>query len=278
MKKHLLSVFILLVQTLPGFAQQLYQTTKESIAATHTILSEDEWYGFKRIKFDFGGRTAWIVLPNSEPQPGKPWTWTMQWAEAYVDRTGVPDLLRKGFHHVTLEAYDTRADEASLPVLASFQAFLTDTLHLASKANLVGMSWGGFYSVRYATHYPQNVNRIYLDAPLLTFHDRKDQSSESIGSWATNHPVNHDWASDPRMPINMAEQLAETHIPVLLLYGGQDQTVLPENNCEPFAKRFAAAGGNIQITKRNLFGHHPHGLDPDKTQPIVDFFTKGVFY
>ncbi len=274
MKNQLLFIVFLLALVAPGQARQRYDSVKETIAATHAIQSEDVWHGFKRIKFDFGGRTAWIVLPECEPQPGNPWTWTMQWAEAYVDRTGVPDLLRKGFHHVTLEAYDTRADDAALQVFASFQAYLTDTLHLHPKANLIGMSWGGFYSVRYATHYPQNVSRIYLDAPLLTFHDRKNLSPESIGSWATDLPDRRDWSSDPRMPLNMAERLAAARIPILLLYGGQDQTVLPENNCEPFAKRFATAGGDIRVTKRDLFGHHPHGLDPDKTQPVVDFFSE----
>lgn len=30
---------------------------------------------------------------------------------------------------------------------------------------------------------------------------------------------------------------------------------------------------NLSIeVPRDLFGHHLHGLDPDKTQPIVDFF------
>jgi hypothetical protein len=28
------------------------------------------------------------------------------------------------------------------------------------------------------------------------------------------------------------------------------------------------------VIPRDLFGHHPHGLDPDKTQPIADFFAK----
>ena len=31
------------------------------------------------------------------------------------------------------------------------------------------MSWGGFFSVRYAAAFPDCVARIYLDAPLLTF-------------------------------------------------------------------------------------------------------------
>ena len=61
-------------------------------------------------------------------------------------------------------------------------------------------------------------------------------------------------------------------IPILLLYGGQDATVPPAKNCELFVKKFKAAGGKIDIRHRALYGHHPHGEDPDKTSSIVSFF------
>lgn len=70
------------------------------------------------------------------------------------------------------------------------------------------------------------------------------------------------------------ESIAKAGIPALLLYGGQDQTVPPAQNCELFATRFKAAGGKITVQKRALFGHHPHGVDPDKTAVVCDFFAK----
>ena len=76
---------------------------REKIAKEHKILGEETWFGGHRIRFDFGGRVAWVVAPAGETAKGVPWTWTMQWADAYVDRTGVPDLLQRGFHHVTLD-------------------------------------------------------------------------------------------------------------------------------------------------------------------------------
>ena len=72
------------------------------------------------------------------------------------------------------------------------------------------------------------------------------------------------------MPINKTELVAKAGIPVLLLYGGQDQTVPPETNAELFEKRFREAGGDIKVVKRNLFGHHPHG-DEESSVRIVDF-------
>ena len=250
------------------------QSLRARIAAAHRIVGEDMWYGYRRTKFDFNGRVGWVVEPSVAPLPGTPWTWTMQWAEAFVDRTGVLDLLKKGYHHVTLELFDTRMDDAGVAAAAAFQAFLVKDLHFAPQANLIGMSWGGFFSVRYANAYPDSVRRIYLDAPLLNFEGFANPDYGRVGPWADMRPADGNWTDDPRMPVNMAGTLARAGIPILLLYGGQDQVVPPALNCELFASRFRAAGGDIRVTRRGLFGHHPHGVDPDKTDLVADFFFR----
>ena len=251
-------------------AERAGGSLRAKIAKGHKILAEDMWYGYRRTKFDFNGRTAWVVEPSCTPKKGVPWTWTMQWAEAFVDRTAVPDLLAKGYHHVTLDVFNTRMDDDGLKACAAFQDFLVKELGFVKKCNLIGMSWGGFFSVRYAAAYPQNVRRIYLDAPLLNF---DGFNSMSIGPWAAKPPADGNWTADPRMPVNMAPAVVKGDIPVLLLYGGHDQTVPPAKNAELFAARFKEAGGRIEVVKRGAFGHHPHGVDPDKTATITKFVT-----
>ena len=242
---------------------------RAKIAKSHKIVGEDMWYGYRRTQFEFAGRTAWVVEPSVKPAKDMPWTWTMQWAGAFVDRTGVPDLLKRGFHHVTIELFDTRMDDSGVAVAAEFQKFLTEELGFAEKANLVGMSWGGFFSVRYAAAHPENVRRVYLDAPLLHF----GGFSHDVGPWKNSPPASGGWLDDPRMPVNLAGPIAKAGIPVFLAYGGQDQTVPPDTNARRFAEAFKAAGGKINISERGAFGHHPHGFDPNKTGQIVRFFT-----
>ena len=250
----------------------------QRIAATKKVLRSDTWYGYKRTVFDFEGHEAWVVSPKCEPAAGLPWTWTMQWAEAYVDRTGVLDLLAKGWHHVTIETFQHRMDEEGLRVSRAFQKFLVEEIGFAQKANLVGMSWGGFFSTRYAAAFPECVGKIYLDAPLMNFDGfakvggTPTENAAQIGPWANMPPADGNWSTDSRMPVNMADRLAKAGIPILLLYGGQDATVPPSRNCELFAERFKAAGGKIDIHHRALYGHHPHGEDPNKTSSIVSFF------
>ena len=174
------------------------------------------------------------------------------------------------------EQADERMDEEGLRVSRAFQKYLVEELGFAPKAKLLGMSWGGFFSTRYAANYPECVDRIYLDVPLMTFgggfggHNSKGAAAE-IGPWAKMPPKDGDWLTDPRMPVNMADVIAKAKIPLFLLYGGQDQTVRPDLNCEPFVERFREAGGDITVKRRFAYGHHPLGEEPGQTHRIADF-------
>ena len=251
-----------------AFAGNDLAEMREKIEKAHAVKTVDKFHGFDRIVFDFDGHDAWVVCPKGDSRPGKPWTWTMQWATAFVPRTNVPQMLNDGFHHVTIDTFRHRMDEEGCRVSAAFQKFLVDELGFAPKAYLIGMSWGGFFSVRYTVNYPENVAKIYLDAPLFSFVDF--QLIKDIGPWNGKMPT-EGWGASPEMPLNMAERLAATKIPVLLLYGGVDAVVPPARNCEPFAERFKAAGGGIKVIKRAAYAHHPHGVEVNENT-IKDFF------
>ena len=252
------------------------------IAEKHRVTGSDIWYGARRTVFDFEGYEAWVVEPPEgvKVAEGRPWTWTMQWATAYVERTSVPRLLKeKGWHHATIITFKDKMDERGLEVSARFQKYLVEELGFAKKANLIGMSWGGFFSTRYAVTYPENVARVYLDAPLLCFADFDPSAGETAnprhGPWAAMAPKDGKWSADPRMPLNMAERFAKTGIPVFLVYGGQDESCPPATNAEPFIGRFKAAGGekNLKVLYRPYFGHHPHGVELNDNA-IIDFLTR----
>ena len=254
------------------------ETLKAKIAAEHAVKQVDRFYDYDRVVFDFEGYKAWVVCPRGETKPGCPWTWTMQWATAYVPRTNVPLMLGEGWHHATIETFERRMDEEGLRVSARYQKFLVEKLGFSPKACLIGMSWGGFYSVRYAATYPQNVAKIYLDCPLVNFYGfAPDGSAASgakrIGPWQAVAPADGNWFDDPRMPINVFQPIVEAKIPVLLLYGGQDGTLNPNLNARLFASRFRKAGGDITVKCRDLYGHHPHGVEVNETT-IRDFFER----
>ena len=257
----------------------------DEIAAMCEVMRRDMWHGYSRTVFAFDGEEAWVVEPKSGAS-GRPWCWTMEWPDVFAKRTASLALLAKGYCFVTLRPGEYRngkfvskpgnMTDARVERSRAFQRFLVERLGFAPKANLIGMSWGGFYSVRYAAAYPEAVRRIYLDAPLLDFSTLNGWNLDKVRATYGIANPNYCGADDPRQPVNLATPIAKAGIPIFLLYGGKDRVVPPKRNCELFVERFRAAGGTISIERRDDFAHHPHGLEVDEQQRFVDFFGNGV--
>ena len=254
----------------------------DRIAAKYKVLSRDKMQGFERIKFEFEGCTAWVVEP-SKPAQNSPWTWCMEWPTAFQNRTGVKELLSAGYRWVTFNpaGRGIPAGNQNDDMVAKrnrFQKFLVAELGLEERCCLVGMSWGGFYSVRYASIHPESVKAIYLDAPLLDFSTLSSFKSKTWKSLTAYYPqVTKDYVGtdDPLQPVSpaRAEAIAKAKIPVLLIYGAKDVVVPAESNCLRFADAFEKAGGHLKLWRDNLRGHHPHGLEPGEGAVFVNFFN-----
>jgi pimeloyl-ACP methyl ester carboxylesterase len=211
----------------------------------------------------------------------------MEWPTAFQNRTGVKELLSAGYRWVTFNPAFGRnkkpvAGNQNDDMVAKrnrFQKFLVSELGLEEKCCLVGMSWGGFYSVRYASMHPECVKAMYLDAPLLDFSTLssfKGKTCEQLKAFYPQVTKDYVGADDPLQPVSpaRAETIARAKIPVLLIYGAKDVVVPAESNCLRFAKAFEAAGGHLRLWRDNLRGHHPHGLEPGEGAVFVNFFNK----
>ncbi|MBE6357472.1 MAG: alpha/beta hydrolase [Lentisphaerae bacterium] len=223
-----------------------------------------EWYGFRRHNFELDGCKGFIVEPPN-PAPGLPWSWCTQWAEAFVPRTPALKLLERGFHHVHLDVFATRMNPEGIKKVEKFYALL-QSMKFHPKAALIGMSYGGLFSLRWAQEHPETVGVIYLDAPVtdLAFANRSADNGitkDSLVNAAAYGVAPEELSSHPLSPNNNCQAIADAKIPIICLRSGQDQTVFPQSNSDLFAERLTAAGGKIQIVNRALNGHHPHGLD-----------------
>jgi pimeloyl-ACP methyl ester carboxylesterase len=257
----------------------------DKIAAKCKVLTRDKMQGFDRIQFVFEDCMAWVVEP-AKPRQKSSWVWCMEWPTAFQNRTGVKELLEAGYRWV---AFNPAYGWNKKPVAGNqndemvekryrFQKFLISELGLEERCCLVGMSWGGFYSVRYASIHPECVKAIYLDAPLLDFSTLssfKGKSYESLKVFYPNITKDYVGADDPMQPVSpaRAERIANAKIPVLLIYGAEDTVVPAESNCLRFATAFEKAGGHIKLWRDNKRGHHPHGLEPGEGDVFVNFFN-----
>lgn len=238
-----------------------------------------EWYGFTRHNFEIEGYKGFIVEPHN-PAPGLPWSWCLQWAESFVPRTPALKLLERGFHHVHMDVFSLYANKEAIRILEKFYQMLME-LGFYPQAALIGMSYGGLFSFRWAAEHPETVAAIYADAPVCDLGFGTHRCADSLREIFTQEAAKRAAAynttveklsAHPLSPLNNYQHIAEAKIPIFCIRSGQDQSVIPEENIDIFAERLKAAGGNIEILDRPLYGHHPHGLDDPA--PLVDFILK----
>ena len=220
-----------------------------------------QWYGFKRHDFEFEGYHAFLVEPRQPAADGR-WSWCTVWPEAFVPRVAIPTLLELGYHHAHIDVFATRANPAGVAAMHRFHDFLV-SIGLAPKANLIGMSWGGFFALRYAETYPKDVAAIYLDAPVCDAADPAHSAEHRTYSIAQAWNMTTDKLRDSLLnPLNNVRPLVEANIPIYVATGEDDQAVSVWHNFNRLEHNLLAAGmQQLTVVRRDAWGHHPHGFD-----------------
>ncbi len=229
---------------------------------------EELWYNFKRYKFQFQGYNAWVAVPYT-PAPDGRWSWCTQWAEAFVERVGTTDLLSRGFHHAHIDIFDTKCNQNGVEIMKDFHDFLV-SLGLNTKTNLIGMSWGGYFALRYATTYPEKVRAIYLDAPVCNSADPHISARERVAEISATYNLSiEELVKSQLNPINRVKVLADNQIPIFIATGEDDLVVNVETNVNLIEKELLKYQHPYSIIRRSCWGHHPHGFDNRK--PLIEF-------
>lgn len=237
----------------------------------------DTWRGYKRHLITIDGCNAWIVEPTTA-LPGNPWSWCLEFPEAFTDRIGVPMLLEKGFHHLHIDVGNTFGCPDALRHFDALYAAVI-AKGLASKGILIGISRGGLYAYNWASRNPDKVACIYGDAPVCDF--KSWPAGKGIGKGSPS-----DWQALlqcygfndeaealawPHNPIDSLEPLAKAGIPLVHVVGDVDEIVPVTENTDVLEARYKALGGNITVFHRPEAGHHPHGLDAPT--PVVEILA-----
>ena len=236
-------------------------------------MKSEPWNGYELIRFDLNGHDSLICLPKN-PRPERPWIWRAEFFGAFpsVDLA----MLEKGY----AVAYCALSDRYGCPeAVKDMHAFFEDVVSrfsLKKKTILFGFSRGGLYAVNYALKYPETVESLYLDAPVMDITSWPGGKGEGYGApkeWreclACYHLTEEPGSNFSGNPLVHAEELAALRIPVALVAGDSDRVVPFRENGEPFARRFRAAGGDLLLIVKPGCDHHPHSLDDPS--PVVEF-------
>lgn len=238
----------------------------------------DQWHGFTRHQFTVDGCPAWIVEPK-QALPGKPWSWCMEFPDAFTDRCAAPQLLAAGFHHVHIQVGNTFGSPAALRHFDAFYQILMQ-LGLAKRGTLIGLSRGGLYAYRWASEHPERVHVIYGDAPVCDFKSWPGGKGKGIGSpedWAAlircyGFKDEAEALAYPGNPIDCLQQLARAKIAIIHVVGDADDVVPVAENTAILEQRYRKLGGTIQVIHKPGVGHHPHGLED--ASPVIDWIKK----
>lgn len=231
----------------------------------------DEWYGFKRYKFEFEGRYAWVAVPETPAGDGR-FSWCTQWAEAFVPRVGTVELLKNGFYHVHIDIFDTKASPEGVAVMGRFHDWLVSR-GLSAKANLIGMSWGGFISLRYAGTFPERIAAIYLDAPVCNAADPGAEAADRLEAISSNYGLTvEELKKSPLNPLNKLQFFADYNIPLFIATGEDDLLVKVATNINLVEEELKRMNVAYKIIRRPVWGHHPHGFDD--VSEVLEFHMK----
>lgn len=238
----------------------------------------DDWHGYRRHRFTVAGCSAWVVEPK-HPLPGHPWSWCMEFPDAFTPQCAATELLREGFYHVHITVGNTFGAPRALE---QFDAFY-DTLMahgLGKKATLIGISRGGLYAYRWAAEHPERVAVIYGDAPVCDFKSwpaGKFSAKGSPGDWQALQKL-YGFANEAEAlaytgnPVDRLAPLAKAGVALIHVVGDKDDVVPNQENTDIVQTRFQALGGEMQVIHKPEVGHHPHGLE--NPSPVVRFILQ----
>lgn len=237
-----------------------------------------QWNGYDKVDFNIGSRAAFVVKPKVAAD-GKPWIWRTEFFGH--EPQGDLALLATGWHVAFLKVSDMYGAPSAIEAMAQFHAHAVREFALSKRAVLEGFSRGGLYAVNFAAAHPDKTAALYLDAPVLDIRSWPGGKGKGKGDarcWKQALEIfglTEDTAKDFKgNPIDHAGALAKAGIPIVAVVGDADDVVPYEENTKPFAEKYRAAGGTIEVIVKPGVNHHPHSLKDPK--PIVDFLLKNA--
>ena len=219
-------------------------------------------------KFLFKGYEATVIVPDN---PNGKLAWKAEYLDAFENAE--VELLNMGYTRAYLNVKYRYGSYKTIRLMHAFQLYITEKYNLEKKAVLFGMSIGGLYSFNYAITYPEYVEKVVLDNPVLDF-----------TAWP---PLNSKWQDElmdayslPRdaiynfkdKPVDNFEEFFSYGIPVMLLAAQQDEVVSHEMCSKKMIEYCKENGIDIKVILKPEGKHHPHSLE-DPT-PIIEFVTK----
>ncbi len=254
----------------------MQKTVEEWLKGDGRRERRGEYGGFERLDFCFEGYEAILVKPKTMA-PGCRWIWRTEYFDAFAwaDKA----MLREGYALLHLRIPHLFGNPVAVDIMDRFYRHVTERFRLNERATLFGFSRGGLYAMGYAEAYPGHIASLYLDAPVVDIRSwpggmgagcgSEEQWSRCRLAYGMNAETGDAWETvmDRRV-----RGLIASEIPVIMVYGDEDDVVPYEENGLRIEQAMQGTGVPHRIIRKQGVGHHPHSLeDPE---PIVRFLCE----
>ena len=175
----------------------------------------------KKEVFEFNGFTATILIPDN---PNGKWIWKTEFFTAFDDAERA--LFDMGYTRVYYQISDKYGSYKAVRLMHLFHLHILEKYNLEKRANLFGFSRGGLYAFNYALFYPEYVNKVYLDAPVLDMKTWPPKGSIEQTQVYKEYSLNEQTLQTfDGNPIDNLEEFFALNIPLMVVAGVVDSVV-----------------------------------------------------
>ena len=177
-------------------------------------------------KFIFNGHEATVIRPE---KPNGKWIWKTEFLTAFDKAEDA--LCDMGYTRVYYCISDMYGSYNAVRLMHTFYRHVIKEFDLDAKCALFGFSRGGLYAFNFALFYPEYVEKIYLDAPVLDMRTWPLKDSKHRDEVYFEYGLNDETIeSFGGHPIENLKEFFSLNIPLLLVAGGADEVVPFDRN------------------------------------------------
>lgn len=206
-------------------------------------------------KFIFNGYEATVIRPE---KPNGKWIYKTEFLYAFDKAER--ELSSLGYTRVYYSISNKYGSPAAVELMRAFCTEAIKRYGLSEKAVLFGFSRGGLYAFNFALEYPEFVEKVYLDAPVLDLKTWPPENSREQTEMFAEYGVNS-LNELKNNPIDGIPEFFDKKIPLLVVAGGADEVVPFEKNAGKVIEYCRNNGVALKYFVKPECKHHPHSLE-----------------
>ena len=226
--------------------------------------AEYKYDNLTHLEFEFKGKKAIVLLPDNKN--GKTIIKTEYFA-AFPDLQN--EMIRRGYTLIFLLNNNRWGTPSEVDDQYEFINFASEKFGISNKVTTIGMSCGGMMSILLASKYPQCIEALYLDAPVVNYLSCPARLGNAPGvldsmwdeferAW---NMTKSELLTFRGHPLDKIKDLIANKIKIYMAYGDSDTVVPYGENGIALERAYKENGLEdlLFIDKKVGGDHHPHG-------------------